>query len=139
MQYRIRVRGLSPIICHNGAAGLDTRSAANIEKAQIARRRGSDRTEADEVRLRELECYSSAAASTCRGRVRVAVTGPSPRPGSGGSLRARRRGLHPPSQCHTRRFVQLADVTPGERTKKRSQRGGGHHPKRQHPARRAGP
>ena len=59
MRYRVRVRGLSPIICHNGAAGLDTRSAANIEKAQIARKRGSDRTEADEVRLRELECYSS--------------------------------------------------------------------------------
>ena len=32
---------------------------ANVEKAQIARRRGSDRTEADEVRLRELECYTS--------------------------------------------------------------------------------
>ncbi|MDE0170987.1 MAG: hypothetical protein OXS29_16015 [bacterium] len=59
MRYRIRVRGLSPIICHNGAAGLDTRSAANVEKAQIARKRGSDRTEADEVRLRELECYTS--------------------------------------------------------------------------------
>lgn len=59
MRYRIRVRGLSPIICHNGAAGLDTRSAANIEMAHIARRRGSDRTEADEVRLRELGCYTS--------------------------------------------------------------------------------
>ena len=59
MRYRVRVRGLSPIICHNGAAGLDTRSAANIEMVQIARRRGFDRTEADEVRLRELGCYSS--------------------------------------------------------------------------------
>lgn len=59
MRYRIRVRGVSPIITHNGAAGLDTRSAANVEKAQIAKKRGSNRTEADEVRLRELECLTS--------------------------------------------------------------------------------
>ena len=59
MRYRIRVRGVSPIICDNGAAGLDTRSAANIEKAHIAKKRGSDRTVADEVRLRELECLVS--------------------------------------------------------------------------------
>ena len=43
----------------NGAAGLDTRSAANIEKAQIAKKTGSNRTVADEVRLRELECFVS--------------------------------------------------------------------------------
>ena len=59
MRYRIRVRGVSPIITHNGAAGLDSRSAANVEKAQIAKKRGSNRTEADEVRLRELECLTS--------------------------------------------------------------------------------
>ena len=34
---------------------MDSRSAANLEKAQIAKKRGSNRTEADEVRLRELE------------------------------------------------------------------------------------
>ena len=59
MRYRISLRGLSPIICHNGASGLDSRSAANIEKAQIAKKRGSNRTEADDARLRELECLTS--------------------------------------------------------------------------------
>ena len=59
MRYRITIRGVSPIITHNGAAGLDTRSAANLEKAQIAKKRGSNRTKADEVRLRKLECLTS--------------------------------------------------------------------------------
>lgn len=59
MRYRINLRGLSPIICHNGASGLDSRSAANIEKAQIAKKKGSNRTEADDARLRELECLTS--------------------------------------------------------------------------------
>jgi len=38
---------------------LDTRSAANIEKAEITAKRAGDRTEADELRLRELECLTS--------------------------------------------------------------------------------
>ena len=38
---------------------MDTRSAANIEKAQITKKRGSNRTVADDVRLRELECFVS--------------------------------------------------------------------------------
>ena len=59
MRYRITITGTSPLIVHNGAAGLDTRSAANLEKAQIAKKRGSNRTEADDVRLRELECETS--------------------------------------------------------------------------------
>ena len=59
MRYRIRLRGVTPLIVDNGAAGLDTRSAANIEKAQIAKRRGSNRTVADDIRLRELECLVS--------------------------------------------------------------------------------
>ena len=59
MRYRIRVRGVTPLLMDNGAAGLDTRSAANIEKAQIAKKTGSNRTVADEVRLRELECFVS--------------------------------------------------------------------------------
>ena len=44
---------------HNGAAGLDTRSAANLEKAEITRKKGSNRTESDEARLRELETLIS--------------------------------------------------------------------------------
>ena len=59
MRYRIRVRGVTPLLMDNGAAGLDTRSPANIEKAQIAKKTGSNRTVADEVRLRELECFVS--------------------------------------------------------------------------------
>lgn len=59
MYYEVTIKGLSPLIQHNGAAGLDTRSPENIEKAQIARKRGSNRTEADDARLRELETYTS--------------------------------------------------------------------------------
>lgn len=59
MRYRIKIRGTSPLIMHDGAAGLDTRSPANVEKAVIAKKRGSNRTEADEARLRELECQVS--------------------------------------------------------------------------------
>lgn len=59
MRYRIKIRGTSPLIMHNGAAGLDTRSPANVEKAAIAKKRGSNRTEADDERLRELECQVS--------------------------------------------------------------------------------
>ena len=59
MRYRIRIQGTTPVICDNGATGLDTRSAANIEKAQITKKRGSNRTVADDIRLRELECFVS--------------------------------------------------------------------------------
>lgn len=59
MRYRIEITGDSPLITHNGAAGLDTRSPENIEKAIIAKKRGSNRTEADEDRLRELDTFTS--------------------------------------------------------------------------------
>ena len=55
MQYRITVSGVSPIIHHNGAAGLDTRSPVSREIAAIATKRGGNRTAADDERLRELE------------------------------------------------------------------------------------
>ena len=57
--YIIELRGIRPIIMHDGAAGIDRRSPANLEKADIARKRGSNRTEADDERLRELECQTS--------------------------------------------------------------------------------
>lgn len=44
---------------HNGSAGLDTRSPANLEKAEITRKKGSNRTESDDARLRELETLTS--------------------------------------------------------------------------------
>ena len=59
MRYEVKIEGTSGIIHHNGAAGLDTRSPANLEKAAIARKKGSNRTEADDARLRELECQTA--------------------------------------------------------------------------------
>ena len=57
--YNVKLRGIRPLIMHNGAAGIDKRSPANLEKADIARKKGSNRTEADDERLRELECQTS--------------------------------------------------------------------------------
>lgn len=59
MRYRITIRGTSALIQHNGAAGLDTGSPANKEKAKIAKKRGSNRTEPDDKRLAALECQTS--------------------------------------------------------------------------------
>ena len=59
MRYKIEIAGIRPIIMHNGAAGLDTRSAANLEKKEINRKKGSLRTTTDEDRLAELECQTS--------------------------------------------------------------------------------
>ena len=58
MRYQVTLKGLGGLIQHNGAAGLDTRSPANLEKAEIARKRGSNRTETDDRRLAELECQT---------------------------------------------------------------------------------
>ena len=55
MRYQVTIRGVSPLITHNGAAGLDTRSPANVEKAEIARKKGSNRTATDDERIKELE------------------------------------------------------------------------------------
>jgi len=65
MRYRIKLRGISPIIFHNGAAGLDVRSAANKEKAEIARKKGSNRTVADDERLQQLECQNALYLDPC--------------------------------------------------------------------------
>lgn len=59
MDYEIRIEGVSSIIMRDGASGLDTRSPARIEMAEITRKRGSNRTVADEERLAELECQIS--------------------------------------------------------------------------------
>lgn len=59
MRYRIIIEGLSPLVTHNGAAGLDSRSAENVEKAEITKKRGTNRTEVDSARLAELDCYTS--------------------------------------------------------------------------------
>lgn len=57
MEFKVEIKGITPIIMHNGE--LNQRTAAAIEKAAITRKRGSNRTEADESRLQELECLTS--------------------------------------------------------------------------------
>ena len=59
MQYRFRISGISPLLMHNGAAGLDARSPISREIATIAAKRGGNRTESEEKRLHELECRRS--------------------------------------------------------------------------------
>ena len=56
MRYKIQLDGVSPIIFHNGAAGLDKQSEFNLAIANITSRPGKTRTEADEIKLREYEC-----------------------------------------------------------------------------------
>ena len=59
MRLEFTLAGVSPLIMHNGAAGLDTRSALSREIAAIAAKRGGNRTEVDDRRLWELECRRS--------------------------------------------------------------------------------
>ena len=59
MRYKVTLCGISGIIVHNGAAGLDTRSPAKLEISSITKKRGSNRTESDDNRLIELECQNS--------------------------------------------------------------------------------
>ena len=59
MRLEFTLAGVSPIIMHNGAAGLDTRSAVSREIAAIAAKAGGNRTEVDDKRLRQLECQRS--------------------------------------------------------------------------------
>lgn len=59
MRYRFTLNGVSGLICHNGAAGLDKRSPVSLEIASIAAKKGGNRTETDDLRLRTLECQRS--------------------------------------------------------------------------------
>ena len=59
MRLEFKLAGISPLIMHNGAAGLDTRSALSREIAAITSKRGGNRTAVDDERLRELECHRS--------------------------------------------------------------------------------
>ncbi len=58
MLYRIRIEGTVPII-HHSAAGLDPLLPINVQKQEITSKRGSNRTAADDARLRELETIGS--------------------------------------------------------------------------------
>ena len=59
MRYRVTLSGTSPLIVHNGAAGLDTHSPVKREIARITAKKGTNRTETDELRLVELECINA--------------------------------------------------------------------------------
>ena len=59
MRLEFTLAGVSPLIMHNGATGLDTRSALSREIAAITTKRGGNRTDVDDQRLRELECQRS--------------------------------------------------------------------------------
>ena len=59
MLYDITIRGTSAIIMHNGVTGLDPNNEANIEKATLTRKKGSNRTASDEARIKELETLVS--------------------------------------------------------------------------------
>ena len=58
MIYAIRLEGTSGLLMHSAVGSMDTRAPANVEKHAIARRKASDRTEADEERMAELECQA---------------------------------------------------------------------------------
>lgn len=55
MRYDIELTGESDLILHCADAHLDEADPRNVEKAVIVRKRGSNRTAADNARLRELE------------------------------------------------------------------------------------
>ena len=59
MLYRVTIVGKSPIVMNDGYAGLDTKSPEALEKFEITKKRGSNRTEEDNERLLELECRIS--------------------------------------------------------------------------------
>ena len=59
MRLEFTLAGVSPLLMHNGPAGLDTRSPLSREIAEIAAKRGGNRTDVDDQRLRQLECQRS--------------------------------------------------------------------------------
>ena len=59
MRLEFTLAGVSPILMHNGAAGIDARSALSREIAEITAKKGGNRTEPDDLRLQELECQRS--------------------------------------------------------------------------------
>lgn len=58
MLYTINIEGASPIIQHS-ASGLDPLLPLNVEKGEITKKRGSNRTDTDEARLRQIETLIS--------------------------------------------------------------------------------
>ena len=59
MRHQFTLNGVSSIILHNGAAGLDTGSPISREIAALAAKKASDRTVVEELRLQQLGCQQS--------------------------------------------------------------------------------
>lgn len=60
MRYEIHIRGTGAgLITNNAAAALDKRSELSIAKQEIAAKRGSNRTPADDEMLQQLDCRIS--------------------------------------------------------------------------------
>ena len=59
MRYLARLSGISPLLQNNRGAALDTRSPESREISEISRTKASQRTEADENRLRDLQVLRS--------------------------------------------------------------------------------
>ncbi len=56
---KVKIKGRTGLIMHSLAAGLDTRSALSLQIAEIAKKKGANRTTADDERLAFLECKRS--------------------------------------------------------------------------------
>ena len=54
MEFGIKITGESPLIQHS-ALGIDTAHPLNLEKANLVKKKGSNRTAEDERRIREIE------------------------------------------------------------------------------------
>ena len=77
MRLQFTLAGVSPLIMHNLAAGLDTRSPVSREIAEIAAKKGGNRTDVDDLRLQELSCQPpSISALTASPRYRRQRFGP---------------------------------------------------------------
>ena len=59
MRFQFTLTGVSPILMHNGAAGIDTRSPLSREIAALTAKRAGNRTDIDGLKLQELECRRS--------------------------------------------------------------------------------
>ena len=59
MRYKFTIQGTDGILMHCGFRGLDPTLPIAKERSELAKKRSSTRTEADDERLRELECETS--------------------------------------------------------------------------------
>ena len=57
--FRVKIKGTSPLITNDGFKGIDPDSPLVAEAKDIKSRRGTNRTAADDKRLRQLDCQIS--------------------------------------------------------------------------------